>query len=30
MKIKAIAEIIGKKEALCKQTALDKAANSIK
>ena len=28
MKIKAFAEIIGKKEALCKQTALDKAALS--
>ena len=30
MKTKSIWEIIGKKEALCKQTALDKAANSIK
>ena len=30
VQVKAIAEIIGKKEALCKQTALDKAENSIK
>ena len=30
MKVEAIAEIIGKKEALYKQTALDKAENSIK
>ena len=30
MKQKAFAKINGKKEALCKQTALDKAANNIK